>query len=67
MANIIQPVAALRHIGPCADIGQALGQRVNVPIRAVNALDLPRKPVAFDTTMLVDVVEKLRDQPACSP
>ena len=45
MAFVLDPAGALRHVGPCADICQPLGQRVYVALRPVDPPHLPRQPV----------------------
>ncbi len=62
MAFVLEPALALRDIGPGADIGQTLRQRVDVAVGAVNAVDLARQPVFGDAAVLVQIREYAADQ-----
>ena len=62
MGIVKQPAVALGHIGPGADIGEPLGQSINVAIGAVNPADLQGKPIGRDMPKLVQIVVDLRQQ-----
>ena len=52
MAFVLHPAGSLRDIGPCADVCQPLGQRVDVALRQVDPLDRFGQPVRGDRPVL---------------
>ena len=58
MVRVVDPVPALRHVGPCADVGQPLGQRVDVAVGSIDAGDLPRQPVGRDAAAALQEAEE---------
>mmetsp|Transcript_27337 Transcript_27337/g.50117 ORF Transcript_27337/g.50117 Transcript_27337/m.50117 type:complete len:580 (-) Transcript_27337:214-1953(-) len=57
MVYLVHPTFALRHIGPCADKCQAFADGINIPIGAVNALDLAGHPVVGDRPAFMQIAE----------
>ena len=57
MIFVICPTRTLRHVGPSANKREPFGERVNIPLHSINALDLTREPVIGDAAGFVQVVE----------
>ena len=52
-----QPVGAVRDIGPAADAGEAVGERLDVAAHIVEPGDLGREPFVRDVAAFADVAE----------
>ena len=63
MVFIFHPAFALRHIGPGADIGQPLGNGVDIAVGAVNPLNIARQPVIGHMSRFMDKPEDAGQQP----
>ena len=57
MVRVVHPGPALRDVGPGADVGQPLRQRVDVAIGSIDARDLPRQPVGRDAAAALQEAE----------
>ena len=57
MGRVLDPVLALRDIGPGADEGQPFRQRIDVAFGSVDAVYLPRQPLGRDAALPLDELE----------
>ena len=62
MLGVLQPVGAVRDEGPGADLRDAVRQRVDVAVRAVEHRDLAREPVRRHRSVLHQEAEELADE-----
>ena len=62
MVFVIAPAFALRNVGPGADKREPFGQRVDVTVRAIDAVDLACQPFIRQAAALVQIVENCGSQ-----
>jgi hypothetical protein len=56
-----EPVGAVGDIGPTADSGEAVGERLDVAADVVQPRDLRRKPFVRDVAAFLDIAEQAAD------
>ena len=59
--RLLQPVRAMRDIGPAANAGEAVGKRLDVAAHIVEPRDLGGEPFVRDVAALADVAEQAAD------
>ena len=59
--RLLQPVGAMRDIGPAADSGEAVGERLDVAAHIVEPCDLGREPFVRDVPAFADVAVEAPD------
>ena len=62
MGIVATPVLALRNIGPSADKGEPRGERIDVAIGAVDAVNLAGNPVFWQRAAFMEVAINCREQ-----
>ena len=61
LGRLLQPVGAVGDIGPAADPGEAVGERLDVALDIVEPRDLGGEPFVRDVAALADVAEQAAD------
>jgi hypothetical protein len=63
MLGILEPLGAMGHVGPGANLGEPVRQRVEIPVGAVGLRHLVGKPVLGDPALVAhDEAEQCADQ-----
>ncbi len=62
MCFVMGPALSLRHIGPCADICQPFGERVDIAVCAINAGELTVHILVWHAAMLVQVLKDFHQE-----